>query len=233
MTGAARIAAAFAVVAALASSDARADGPITADAVVVRFHSPETGGAARPRYVTARALAYEARLLALELSPDDESAAYDDRNVRAALDQIVAEEMLAKLPLEREPDVPTLDRIADLLRDAVRERVGGTTAFDRAAAAEGLGPDEVRAVLRRRARAAMYVDRVIGSVLNPSEEQLREVYRTTAHPYRAKRFDDCRDELTRWIVLERFRAAESTFLQGARARVTIVTIAPNAAVTKK
>ncbi|CAN5549177.1 hypothetical protein BH09MYX1_BH09MYX1_64540 [soil metagenome] len=37
----------------------------TTDAVVVRFHSPETGGAARPRYVTARALAYETRLVAL------------------------------------------------------------------------------------------------------------------------------------------------------------------------
>ncbi len=198
--------------------------PITSDAVVVRFHSPETGGAARPRYVTARALAYEARLVALELAPDepDASVTYDDRNVRAALDQIVAEEMLAKLPLEREPDVPTLDRVAELLRDATRERVGGPTAFDRASATEGLGPDEVQAIMRRRARAAMYVDRVIGSVLHPSEEQLREVYRTTAHPYRAKRFDDCHDELTRWIVLERVRAAETAFLQSARARVTIV-----------
>ena len=48
--------------------------PITSDAVVVRFHSPETGGAARPRYVTARALAYEARLVALELAPDEPDA---------------------------------------------------------------------------------------------------------------------------------------------------------------
>lgn len=215
---------------ALGAGGARAADAVTVDTVVVRFHAPETGGAARPRYVTARTLAYESRLIALETSPDDEGAAYDERHVRAALDQIVAEEMLAKLPLEREPDVPTLDRIADTLREAIRERVGGATAFDRAAAAEGLGPDEVRAILRRRARAAMYVDRVIGSVLAPSEEQLREVYRTTAHPYRAKRFDDCRDELTRWIVLERVRSAESTFLQGARARVTVVTIG---ALTKK
>ncbi|CAN5549100.1 hypothetical protein BH09MYX1_BH09MYX1_64530 [soil metagenome] len=141
--------------------------------------------------------------------------------------------MLAKLPLEREPDVPALDKVAELLRQATRERVGGATAFDRASAIEGLAPDEVQAVMRRRARAAMYVDRVIGSVLAPSEEQIREVYRTTAHPYRAKRFDDCREELTRWIVLERVRAAESTFLQGARSRVTVVYTAPLAVVAAK
>lgn len=197
--------------------------PIVADEIVARFHSPETGGASRPRYVTARALAYEARLSALEQSPDDPSAAYDDRNVKSALDQIVAEEMLAKLPLEREPDVPALDKVAATLRQATEERIGGPTAFDRASATEGLLPAEVQTILRRRARAALYVDRVIGSVLNPSEEQVRQIYRTTAHPYRAKRFDDCRDELTRWIVLERLRAAESAFLQTARSRVTLVT----------
>ncbi|HEX7604003.1 MAG TPA: hypothetical protein VF316_20440, partial [Polyangiaceae bacterium] len=45
--------------AGVAMGDATPSAPIIADTVVVRFHAPETGGAARPRYVTARSLAFE------------------------------------------------------------------------------------------------------------------------------------------------------------------------------
>ena len=219
--------------AALAATTALAEGTpapvsITADTVVVRFHAPETGGASRPRYVTARTLAFEARLVALEnataagISLGDVQGAYDERDVRTALDQIIAEEMLAKLPLDKEPDVATLNRVVDTLREALWQRIGGVAYFDKAALREGIAPTEVDAMLRRRARAAIYIDRAVGNILGPTEEQLHEVYRTTAHPFRAKRFDDCHDELSRWLVAERFRAAETAFLEGARTRVTVV-----------
>lgn len=203
----------------------------TTDTVVVRFHAPETGGAARPRYVTARSLAFEARLVSLEnaigagISVEGRDA-YDERDVRSALDQIIAEEMLAKLPLDKEPDVATLSRVVDTLREALRQRVGGVANFEKAALREGIAPAEVDAMLRRRARAAIYIDRAVGNILGPTEEQLREVYRTTAHPFRARHFDDCRDELSRWLVAERFRAAETAFLEGARTRVTVVYVGP-------
>ena len=209
---------------------------VTSDTVVVRFHAPETGGASRPRYVTARTLAFEARLVSLEnaigagVSLEGRDAnVYDERDVRTALDQIIAEEMLAKLPLAKEPDVATLGRVVDTLREALRQRVGGVANFDKAALHEGIAPAEVDAMLRRRARAAIYVDRAVGNILGPTEEQLREVYRTTAHPFRAKRFDECKDELSRWLVAERFRAAETAFLEGARTRVTVVYVGPTAA----
>lgn len=227
------LALAGAVVAPAAWADGAAATVVTADTVVVRFHAPETGGASRPRYVTARVLAFEARLVSLEnaigagvsLAGRDPNA-YDDRDVRTALDQIIAEEMLAKLPLDKEPDVATLGRVVDTLREALWQRVGGTANFDRAALHEGIAPGEVDAMLRRRARAAIYIDRAFGNILGPTEEQLREVYRTTAHPFRAKRFDDCKDELSRWLVAERFRAAETAFLEGARTRVTVVYVGP-------
>jgi hypothetical protein len=218
---------------ALSATAALADGApapvsITADTVVVRFHAPETGGASRPRYVTARTLAFEARLVALEnataagVSLGDVQGAYDERDVRTALDQIIAEEMLAKLPLDKEPDVATQNRVVDTLREALWQRIGGVAYFEKAALREGIAPTEVDAMLRRRARAAIYIDRAVGNILGPTEEQLHEVYRTTAHPFRAKRFDDCHDELSRWLVAERFRAAETAFLEGARTRVTVV-----------
>jgi len=236
-----RAVAAFALALALASAGvAFADGapstppPITADTVVVRFHAPETGGAARPRYVTARSLAFEARLVSLEsaigggLSVDahDAQSTYDERDVRAALDQIIAEEMLAKLPLDKEPDVATLGRVVDTMRQAQQQRVGGAANFEKAALREGIASTEVDAMLRRRARAAIYIDRAVGNILGPTEEQLHDVYRTTAHPFRGKTFEDCHDDLARWLVAERFRAAETAFLEGARTRVTVVYVGP-------
>jgi hypothetical protein len=208
--------------------------PLTADTVVVRFHAPETGGAARPRYVTARSLAFEARLVSLEsaigagtsVESRDARTTYDERDVRSALDQIIAEEMLAKLPLDKEPDTATMGRVVDTLRQAMQQRVGGAANFDKAAQREGIASTEVDAMLRRRARAAIYVDRAVGNILGPTEDQLHEVYRTTAHPFRAKRFDDCHDDLARWLVAERFRAAETAFLEGARTRVTVVYVGP-------
>ena len=51
------------------------------------------------------------------------------------------------------------------------------------------------------------------------KEQLREVFRTSAHPFKNQPFETVRPALTRWFVEERLRAAETTFLQVARARV--------------
>jgi len=83
-------------------------------------------------------------------------------------------------------------------------------------------PAEVTALLRRGALAAWYVDRAMTPILHPSDEQLRDVYRTSAHPYRGQPLEQVRAPLERWFVVERARVAETTFLQAARARVKIV-----------
>ena len=80
-------------------------------------------------------------------------------------------------------------------------------------------------MLRRQALAAIYIDRSISPILRPSDDQLREVYRTAAHPYRSLTFAQAHDELERWFVAERIRVAESAYLQTARTRVKIVAVA--------
>jgi len=64
----------------------------------------------------------------------------------------------------------------------------------------------------------------VSPLLHPSEEQLRDVFRSSAHPYRGQPFEGVRGALGRWFVIERVRVAENAFLQGARSRVRIIVI---------
>jgi hypothetical protein len=102
------------------------------------------------------------------------------------------------------------------------EHLGGRARVDEAARAEQLDPQEVAAVFRRGALAAWYLDKAVTPILHPSEEQLREVYRTSAHPYRGQPLERVRAALERWFVVERARVAESAFLQTSRSRVKII-----------
>ena len=128
------------------------------DGVALRFYAPETGGPGRPRFITHRVLAFEARLEALIEDPSNN--AWTDRHLRAAMDRHIAEELLASLPLERQPDEAEIARVATDLRAGLLQRIGGDRSpaeFDLVladtAALEGLAPDEVNQILRRRARA--------------------------------------------------------------------------------
>lgn len=105
---------------------------------------------------------------------------------------------------------------------AIVERFGGRARIDAAATAEQLDVAEVDALLYRGAFAAWYLDRIIAPILHPSDEQLREVFRTASNPYRGQTFEVVHDALQRWFVIDRVRVAEAAFLQGARSHVHIV-----------
>jgi hypothetical protein len=200
------------------------------DRAVARFYAPETGGAAHPRFVDQRTLAFEARLESMAEKPEGIGDGYQDRHVRSALEHHVGEEMLASLahkliggsPASRRPTEADLARVEQDLASALFERLGGKAQVEAAAATEQLDASELDAILRRQALAAWYLDRAVSPLLQPSDEQLREVYRTSTHPYRGQPFDQIRAELARWFLMERVRAAETAFYQGARTRVVVI-----------
>jgi len=128
----------------------------------------------------------------------------------------------AALPLERTPDAREIASVVAVLRAGVAARVGGDDVLAAAAAAQGLAPEEVDQIFVRRARAALYADRLLRPILYPSEEQLREVFRTAPHPYRGQRFEAVKSFLGAWYVDERLRGALTAFLQSARARIRVV-----------
>jgi hypothetical protein len=206
----------------LFASSARAETP--GDRVAVRYVTPETGGAARPRFFTERELAFFARVEALFEQAPLETNEYPERYVRSAVDRLVARSMLASLMIQRGVEPPELPKLTIDARAELETRIGGPRALADAMKYEGIEDDELLSFLRDEVRAAYYIDRAITPILGVTEEQLHEAFRSTLHPFRGAKFDDVRPRLRRWLVTERQRAAELEFLQGARARIKITAV---------
>jgi hypothetical protein len=217
------LALAIGLVSTLQSSEASADGAVL-DRVAVRFYAPEAGGTQRPRFITERTLSFEARLLAMSEQGASVEAPPQERHLHIALERHVAEELLSFLGIEGGKDPPDLRRLADEARSELERRVGGEGSLRRAAEIDHIDPEEVQSYFLRHARAEYYLDRNVTPLLDPPDEQLREVFRSSAHPFRDKKFEDARKEFALWFVAERVKAAESTFLQTARTRVKIVIV---------
>ena len=211
------------------------------DRVIYIFEAPETGGAATPRVIFERELAFEARLEALAASEPllDAGGLYAARHIRAALDRHVATDLLAHLPVdgagraERKlalhpcdaPHRPAggddIEHRIQLARAVLALRVKGSANLRAALDAEGLNDYEFRRMLRREALAARYIDLMIAPMLDPSDSELRELLRATGTPYRGKPFDEVRCDLRRWVMGQRLAVALNTFLQSSRPRVRL------------
>jgi hypothetical protein len=211
---------------ALLATGARAEGEARAivDRVAVRFFAPETGGAARPRFVTERTLAFEARLDAMTEARGTTVEAPREQHLQSALDRHVVEEMLAALDSGLGGAPAEAARLARESRADLEQRAGGEGPIGIAAEEEGIGGAEIDAIFQRRAHAAAYLDRAVTRFLHPTDEQLREVYRTSQHPFRGHAYEDVHGPLARWFVFERLKVLEAAFLQTARARVTVVVV---------
>jgi hypothetical protein len=195
--------------------------PREVDRVVVRFSAPELGGARSPRFVSARMLAFEARLEAFG-DPDRTGMAYRERHVSAALERHIAETLLASLRIDPEPSAETVRAQAESARHLLEERAGGADALTAAAQAEGISQRELLQLCRRQARASLYLDRMVSPMLKPSDAELRALYRTERTPFRDAPFETILPGLRRWYISTRMQAALAAFYQNARSRLRIV-----------
>lgn len=205
---------------------ADADARAIVDRIAARYYAPETGGSAHPRFITERILAFEARLDSMSEEGAARASAQpvDERHLRNALDRHVVEDLLATLDETATTSAADDARLGREARADLEQRVGGDSPIFVAAEEEGLGGEEVQEVFLRRARAAAYLDRSVTRFLKPQDEQLREVYRTSQHPFRNRAYEDVRAPLARWFVFERLKALEAAFLQTARSRITLVIV---------
>lgn len=215
------VAAAVLASALLAPAHGRAQPATTLlDRVVVRWHAPETGGPAKPQFIFERELAFEARLESLA-DPDPEPGAYHDRHVRAALERHLAESLLASLPILPPPGAKVIAARAQVAREILEQRVRGRQRLLEAAAAEGIGVAELDVLFQRQARASLYLDRMIAPMLEPSELELRDLWRTGTTPFKDQPFDQVMKPLARWYVGQRLVQALDAYFQNARARVVV------------
>jgi hypothetical protein len=197
---------------------------ILLDRVAVRWHAPETGGVERPQFIFERELAFEARIAAFA-DPDVEAAPYTDRHVRAALERRIAETLLSNLPVLPAPTADEIASRAEIARRVLEQRVRGRDKLIAAAKAEGIGSDEIDAMLRRQARASLYLDRMVAPMLQPSEPELRALLATPgATPFSGQPYDKVALALGQWVVAQRLGDAIATYYQTARSRVVVTLV---------
>jgi len=205
-------------------SSGRAEPPSAAatllDRVVVRWSAPETGGPATPQFIFERELAFEARLEALA-DPEPDFGPYRDRHLRAALDRHIAETLLATLPVLPIPTPREVGQRAESARAILEQRVHGRDRLSTAVNAEGITSDELDAMLRRQARASLYLDRMVAPMLEPNRAELRDMHRAGATPFKDKPFEEAAPAIGRWYVGQRLNQAVETYYLNARARVSI------------
>jgi hypothetical protein len=199
---------------------------VSVDRAVVRFDAPETGGARHPRFVFQRELSFEARLEALS-DPDRAAlgdAPYRERHITAALDRHIAETILGALRIEPEPTPADLERQSQAAHRMLSDRAGGEEALDTARRAEGISEGEFGRLLLQKARASLYLDRMVTPMLEPSEAELRSLHKSTNTPFRNAPFDTIRPALLRWYVSRRLNAALASFYENARSRIDVTVL---------
>lgn len=209
------------------AGNARKNGKaVVPDRVAVRFVTPETGGMAKPRFITDRQLAFFTRIETMMEGVTLPEGEYPDRYTRVATDRMVARAMLASLLFQRGTEPLDLPRLALEARAELADRIGGAAALDALLKKEGLEEEELMTFLREKVRATWYVDKAITPISAVTEDSLREAFRGALHPYRGMKYEDVRPRLRRWVVTERLRSAELEFLQSARSRVNVAVVNP-------
>src|SRR5262249_58757116 len=138
-----------------------------------------------------------------------------------ALDRHIAEALLASLPITPAPSSTDVAARRQGARAILEQRVRGAGHVQAAAAAEGIGPAEVDAMIARQARASLYLDRMVAPMLDPSEIELRGLLKSGATPFKDQPFELVAPALARWYVGVRLGQAIEAHYQSARARVTI------------
>ncbi len=207
------------------------------DRTVVRWYALGARGIAKPKFITARELAFEARLEALT-NQSTQSAPYTAKDVRAAIQRRISEEMLASLPVSDNPTPKQVASYAEAAREILAQRIAadmpdatnearravGLAKLDAARRAEGIAREELDALLRRRARASWYLDKMVAPMLKPSELDLREAHRRGETPFTPQSFDEARDAIERWYTSARLATALDRYFRNVRSRVEVVVI---------
>jgi hypothetical protein len=137
------------------------------------------------------------------------------------MERHIAETLLEGLRIDPEPSETELARQTDVARSMLTERVGGADALAQAQVAEGISAHELSRILRRQARASLYLDRMIAPMLKPSDAELSAEYQTQRARFRGLPYADAVPALRRLHVARRLGAAVAAFYQNARSRLHV------------
>lgn len=216
---------AFALVISVSDPAAAVAEPVRViDRVVARFRTSDAGGRSISRAIFARELSFEARLesMASGASPD---ATPTERHIRTALTRHVTETLLEELPREPPSTPIEVGERAARARTVLIARVGGEARLQQALQIERISVDEIDAMMRRTARASLYLDRMVAPLVDPTEAELRDLHETGQTPYTDRPFTDVADVLRRWVVAKLLAETLDAFYQRTRSRLVITWVA--------
>lgn len=198
------------------------------DRVVVRFTAPELGGVEAPRFIFERELSFEARIEALSdasFNPTPEEP-YQAIHVRTALERHIAEAILESLQMTPTPTAAEIEQRARAAEASLIRNVGGATPLALAARAERLEQREVYRVVQRRARASLYLDRMVAPMLYPSDAELQSLHSMGRTPFSRQNYASVAREVRGWYVSRSLKQAVQAYFEGARTRITLTVIEP-------
>lgn len=173
-----------------------------------------------PQFIFERQLAFEARIEAL--ADREPNAHPTERQVRGALDRVIAETMLAALAITPPPTAAQVAQRAALVRRQLEQRVFGADNLTRAASAEGIGSDELDTLFRRKARASLYIDRMMAPMVEPSVDELLRLWRSGATPFTERPFEEATPSIRSWYLGESLRRSLADYTSSSRSRVTTI-----------
>ncbi len=212
------------------ASSARAPAAVV-DRTVARFTDPEAGDASSAsRFVMMRELLVETWLASYERAPLGVPS-YDEKLVRVALERHVIEAVLSGRPLPAAAEA----RVAKATEDArlsqivalggearlqeLIARATGVTGGEGSATEKQTLP-ELDAILRRRARAEVYIETAVAQLVDPTEGELRAAQAKL--PAVAKvPFEQAAPGIRAFLRTARLRESSVAYYQAIRSKVRL------------
>lgn len=197
--------------------------PIVADRAVARFSDPEASDQqASLRFVMMRELIIEAWLVAYERAPTG-IPVIDDKSLRIALERHVIEAVLGTRALSPVVEARVPKAMVDV-KLSLELSVGGEgrlhDALVRATGSDTGGADELGAILRRRARAELYLEVATGQAYEPNEAELHAAH--TKLPMFSKiPYDEVARPLRAYLRTQRLREGAQAYHQAVRSKLRL------------
>lgn len=200
--------------------------PVVGDRAVARFSDPEASDQqASLRFVMMRELVIEAWLVAYERAPTG-TPTVDDKTLRIALERHVIEAVLgtrglspmveAKVPKALE-DVKLSLQIAVGGEARLNEALARATGSDKGGA---LAESELATILKRRARAELYLEVATGQGYEPNEAELRAAHLKI--PMFAKvPYDEVSKPVRAYLRTQRLREGAQAYHQAVRSKLRL------------
>jgi hypothetical protein len=194
---------------------------MVADRAVARFSDPEAADVTGAlRFVMMRELVIEAWLVAYERATTG-SPSIDDKTLRLALERHVIEAVLSARPLPTAWEAK-VEREAIDARNAEALAVGGAPRFTellvRATGSSEGGAAELTTILRRRARAQLYLETAVGLGYEPNEGELHALH---GKMLPTEPFDVAAPILRAYLRMTKLREGAQAYHQAVRSKLRL------------